>query len=38
MADVKEISKTQIFTFLHEAPLLGQIMIRFLENLLAADF
>ena len=38
MADVIRNSKTQIFTFLHEAPLLGQIIIRFSENLLAADF
>ena len=35
---VDAISRTQNFTFPHEVSLLGQIMIRFLENLSAADF
>ena len=34
----KELNGTQNFTFPQEASLLGQIMIRFLENLSAADF
>ena len=34
----KELNGTQNFTFPHEASLLGQIMICFLENLSAADF